>query len=165
MLPPYPSFPFLIHSLLHSIELDFLSHKLNIRPPSPGGGEGTCMFACYEKQNLTIPKLKHSSISKHACLRSTVSRKMNLWYKPLARYIGILNCWKPYNLKVFTSLATECSYDYVFVYDGANSSTRLIGSFSGETLPGNQWCIKFLIPPCTGGGGGLSSLLGKNIKL
>ena len=32
----------------------------------------------------------------------------------------------------FTSLATECSYNYIFVYDGDNIQDKLIGSFSGQ---------------------------------
>ena len=36
----------------------------------------------------------------------------------------------------FSSLATEANYDFVKVYDGASSSSPLLGSFSGITLPG-----------------------------
>ena len=32
----------------------------------------------------------------------------------------------------FSSMATECSYDYIFVYDGDNIQDKLIGSFSGQ---------------------------------
>ena len=32
----------------------------------------------------------------------------------------------------FTSMATECSYDYIFVYDGDSIDSDLIGSFSGQ---------------------------------
>ena len=32
----------------------------------------------------------------------------------------------------FTSMATECSYDYVFVYDGDSLDSDLLGSFSGQ---------------------------------
>lgn len=35
----------------------------------------------------------------------------------------------------FQSLATECSYDYVFVYDGDSFKSPLLGSFSGKTEP------------------------------
>ncbi len=32
-------------------------------------------------------------------------------------------------------MKTECSYDYLFVYDGNSYSDKLLGSFSGLTLP------------------------------
>ena len=32
-------------------------------------------------------------------------------------------------------METECSYDYLFVYDGNSYSSPLLGSYSGETLP------------------------------
>ena len=32
----------------------------------------------------------------------------------------------------FSSLATECSYDYVFVYDGDSYQGNLLASFSGR---------------------------------
>jgi len=35
----------------------------------------------------------------------------------------------------FTSMLTECSYDYVFVYDGRSYDSPLLGSFSGGTKP------------------------------
>nr|CAD7427120.1 unnamed protein product [Timema monikensis] len=37
----------------------------------------------------------------------------------------------------FQSMGTECSYDYVFVYDGDSFSAPLLGSFSGKTDPQN----------------------------
>lgn len=35
----------------------------------------------------------------------------------------------------FQSMGTECSYDYVFVYDGDSFSSPVLGSFSGKTEP------------------------------
>lgn len=35
----------------------------------------------------------------------------------------------------FRSMGTECSYDYVFVYDGDSFRSPLLGSFSGKTAP------------------------------
>lgn len=35
----------------------------------------------------------------------------------------------------FRSLNTECSYDYVFVYDGDSFNSPLLGSFSGKNQP------------------------------
>lgn len=35
----------------------------------------------------------------------------------------------------FRSMGTECSYDYVFVYDGDSFKSPLLGSFSGKTEP------------------------------
>jgi len=35
----------------------------------------------------------------------------------------------------FSNMVTECSYDYVFVYDGRTYNSRLLGSFSGGTKP------------------------------
>jgi len=32
-------------------------------------------------------------------------------------------------------MVTECSYDYMFVYDGASYNSPLLGTFSGSTLP------------------------------
>ena len=32
-------------------------------------------------------------------------------------------------------MGTECSYDYLFVYDGDTFSSPLLGSFSGKTEP------------------------------
>lgn len=34
-------------------------------------------------------------------------------------------------------MGTECSYDYVFVYDGDSFDSPLLGSFSGKTEPQN----------------------------
>lgn len=35
----------------------------------------------------------------------------------------------------FQSMGTECSYDYIFVYDGDSFRSPLLGSFSGKTEP------------------------------
>jgi multipile epidermal growth factor-like domains protein 8 len=35
----------------------------------------------------------------------------------------------------FKLLHTECSYDYIFVYDGDSFHSPLLGSFSGKTEP------------------------------
>uniref|UniRef100_A0A1B0CSP3 Multiple epidermal growth factor-like protein 8 n=2 Tax=Lutzomyia longipalpis TaxID=7200 RepID=A0A1B0CSP3_LUTLO len=35
----------------------------------------------------------------------------------------------------FRSMGTECSYDYIFVYDGDSFRSPLLGSFSGKTEP------------------------------
>lgn len=35
----------------------------------------------------------------------------------------------------FQNMGTECSYDYVFVYDGDSFKSPLLGSFSGKTDP------------------------------
>lgn len=35
----------------------------------------------------------------------------------------------------FKTLNTECSYDYVFVYDGDSFNSPLLGSFSGKNQP------------------------------
>ena len=35
----------------------------------------------------------------------------------------------------FVSMKTECSYDYLFVYDGQSYNAPLLASFSGITLP------------------------------
>lgn len=35
----------------------------------------------------------------------------------------------------FHTMGTECSYDYVFVYDGDSFRSPLLGSFSGKTEP------------------------------
>ena len=35
----------------------------------------------------------------------------------------------------FTNMVTECSYDFVFVFDGPTYDSPLLGSFSGETIP------------------------------
>ncbi|XP_063223363.1 multiple epidermal growth factor-like domains protein 8 [Bacillus rossius redtenbacheri] len=37
----------------------------------------------------------------------------------------------------FRSMGTECSYDYIFVYDGDSFEAPLLGSFSGKTEPQN----------------------------
>jgi len=36
----------------------------------------------------------------------------------------------------FTSFSTESSFDYLYVYDGPDSSSPLLGSYSGSTIPG-----------------------------
>ncbi|KAJ8978063.1 hypothetical protein NQ317_015870 [Molorchus minor] len=53
----------------------------------------------------------------------------------------------------FRSMGTECSYDYVFVYDGDSFNSPLLGSFSGKTEPqksdSNIWIyVKFSITDC-----------------
>ncbi|XP_030384738.1 multiple epidermal growth factor-like domains protein 8 [Scaptodrosophila lebanonensis] len=35
----------------------------------------------------------------------------------------------------FHNMDTECSYDYIYVYDGDSFNSTLLGSFSGRTLP------------------------------
>lgn len=35
----------------------------------------------------------------------------------------------------FRYMGTECSFDYVFVYEGDSFKAPLLGSFSGETEP------------------------------
>ncbi|XP_058056317.1 multiple epidermal growth factor-like domains protein 8 [Anopheles bellator] len=35
----------------------------------------------------------------------------------------------------FRSMGTECSYDYIFIYDGDSFRSPLLGSFSGNTAP------------------------------
>lgn len=35
----------------------------------------------------------------------------------------------------FTLMGTECSYDYVYVYDGDSFNSPVLGSFSGRTRP------------------------------
>lgn len=35
----------------------------------------------------------------------------------------------------FKTLNTECSYDYVFIYDGDSFNSPLLGSFSGKNQP------------------------------
>jgi len=35
----------------------------------------------------------------------------------------------------FKTLNTECSYDYVFVYDGDSFNSPLLGSYSGKNQP------------------------------
>lgn len=35
----------------------------------------------------------------------------------------------------FKTLNTECSYDYVFVYDGDSFNSPILGSFSGKNKP------------------------------
>lgn len=35
----------------------------------------------------------------------------------------------------FVSMHTECSYDYLFVHDGASYNSTLLGAFSGDTQP------------------------------
>ena len=39
---------------------------------------------------------------------------------------------KQYISLQFSRMATECSYDYLYVYDGNNYKSRLLGSFSGR---------------------------------
>ena len=55
-------------------------------------------------------------------------------------YSGNMNCqWtlsSNTNLKlVFFRFETESNYDFVYVYDGGSSSSRLIGKFHGSWLP------------------------------
>lgn len=35
----------------------------------------------------------------------------------------------------FLSMSTECSYDYIYVYDGDSFNSTLLGTFSGRTQP------------------------------
>lgn len=35
----------------------------------------------------------------------------------------------------FRSMGTECSFDYIFIYDGDSFRSPLLGSFSGKTEP------------------------------
>lgn len=35
----------------------------------------------------------------------------------------------------FTEMDTECSYDYLFIFDGLSYSAPMLGSFSGDSLP------------------------------
>jgi len=38
---------------------------------------------------------------------------------------------------MFTKLSTECSFDYVFVFDGPSPESPLLASFSGQSQPQN----------------------------
>jgi hypothetical protein len=53
---------------------------------------------------------------------------LNVWF------ISAANSSQFITLK-FHAMSTECSYDYVFVYDGDSFESPLIGSFSGKTQP------------------------------
>lgn len=35
----------------------------------------------------------------------------------------------------FKTLNTECSYDYIFIYDGDSFNSPILGSFSGKNNP------------------------------
>ena len=35
----------------------------------------------------------------------------------------------------FTSFNTECSFDFLFIYDGASYNSPVIGTFTGNSLP------------------------------
>ena len=41
----------------------------------------------------------------------------------------------------FVSMMTECSYDQVMVYDGVSYGDRLLGAFSGDTLPHPMYAL------------------------
>jgi len=49
-------------------------------------------------------------------------------------FISAVNSSQFITLK-FHMMSTECSYDYVFVYDGDSFVSPLIGSFSGKSQP------------------------------
>jgi hypothetical protein len=49
-------------------------------------------------------------------------------------FISAVNSNQFITLK-FHTMSTECSYDYVFVYDGDSFESPLIGSFSGKSQP------------------------------
>ncbi len=40
-----------------------------------------------------------------------------------------------YIMLKFTAMMTECSYDYLFIYDGNSYSDPMLGSYSGNTIP------------------------------
>ena len=40
-----------------------------------------------------------------------------------------------YILLEFQQMHTECSYDYLFVYNGQSYQSPLLGSFSGDSIP------------------------------
>jgi len=58
----------------------------------------------------------------------------------------------------FHSMGTECSYDYIYVYDGDSFNSTLLGSFSGRTQPqrlvarSGSVSIAPLLWPCRSGG-------------
>jgi hypothetical protein len=53
----------------------------------------------------------------------------------LTRMIFLAGGQDKYISLKFLHMDTECAYDYLFVYDGASSKDKLLGSFSGKVLP------------------------------
>ncbi|XP_073988408.1 multiple EGF like domains 8 isoform X2 [Rhodnius prolixus] len=45
------------------------------------------------------------------------------------------NSTKQFITLKFLSMGTECSYDYVYIYDGDSFKSPMLGSFSGKTVP------------------------------
>jgi len=50
-------------------------------------------------------------------------------------------------------MVTECSYDYVFVYDGSTYNSPLLGAFSGATKPdvlvASSQYVSYAVSVCT----------------
>ena len=88
----------------------------------------TTVYIC-----LTVAALTYiSRIYLYACGCFSELRKMNyLLYDVIT---AAARRGEFISLK-FTSMVTECSYDYVFVYDGQTYDSPLLGSFSGGTKP------------------------------
>lgn len=54
-------------------------------------------------------------------------------------------------LLTFTFMDTECTYDYLFVYDGDSPRSPLLASLSGSTLPAPLEATSGKVPPLGGG--------------
>lgn len=53
----------------------------------------------------------------------------------LFKYLFIANSTNQFITLEFKTLNTECSYDYVFIYDGDSFNSPVLGSFSGKNQP------------------------------
>lgn len=56
-------------------------------------------------------------------------------YINLFLFMFLANSTNQFITLEFKTLNTECSYDYVFVYDGDSFNSPLLGSFSGKNIP------------------------------
>jgi hypothetical protein len=91
---------------------------------NPGGNVSTCSGNFYDAQGSGTNYTNNQNITTTFCSSSG-------------------NCIRV----AFTAFSTESGYDFLYVYDGPNTSSTLLGTFSGSTLPGtftsSTGCLTF----------------------
>lgn len=62
---------------------------------------------------------------------------MHLLLTSLISYFIVATDPSQYINLEFHNFITECDYDYLYIYDGETINSKLLGAFSGYTLPDN----------------------------
>lgn len=131
-LPAYPILLLLLSAKLHSCQAgDCKGHRQVLRGPPGYVTDGPGNYSVNGNCEWLIKGLKRSSCPLHKMGGKTYSNQAFFFLSPLFSAPSnshriVLN---------FTFMDTECTYDYLFVYDGDSYQSPLLASLSGKTLP------------------------------